>query len=740
MRVNRALLACSLAVAALVAWVSFAWSGQPGRSLPRTGYDQWSAYGGGNRQIRYSRLDQINRRNLHRLQIAWTYDTGDAFPGSEMQCNPLVVGALLYATSPRGRVFALHAATGRGIWSFRPALPGEPSHGGVRNRGLMYWSRDGQARIYFSYRHLLYALDAATGRLCLDFGSRGAIDLRRHLGRPPDSVTVSLNTPGVVYRDLLILGSTVGESLPSAPGDIRAYDARSGKLRWSFRTIPRPGEPGHDTWPAQAWKTAGGANSWAGMSLDEQRGLVYVPTGSAAFDFFGGNRPGHNLFANSLLCLKAETGERVWHFQAVRHDVWDRDLPAPPSLVTVFREGRPVEAVAQITKSGHVFTFDRETGRPLFPLREFRVPASGVPGERLAATQVLPLKPPPFARQRLTEDLLTDRTPEAHREVLKRFRKLRNGPQFTPPSKEGTLIFPGFDGGGQWGGAAFDPESGRLFVNSSEMAWVLRLVEKKAAEGPVTAQRLYQWNCSGCHRQDRTGTPPEFPSLVDLEQRRPEGMVRRTLRQGRGRMPGFAHLGDRALEAILGFVLYGRDTPVPASQAGAPLYHLPYGHDGYNRFLDPEGYPAVKPPWGTLNAIDLDKGEIVWQVPLGEIPELAAKGMERTGSENYGGPIVTAGGLVFIGAGNFDRKFRAFDKTNGRLLWEALLPASGNATPATYEVAGRQYVVIAAGGGKSGAPSGGSYVAFALPETIEGYPQRPKKEIHEGPRRTTKGH
>ena len=714
---KRALLACFLAFAASVAWVPIAGSGPSGRGLPRAGYDRWSAYGGGNRQLRYSRLAQINRNNLHRLRVAWTYDTGDAFPGSEMQCNPLVVGQRLYAASPRGRVFALDAATGREIWSFQPSLPGRPPRDRVRIRGLMYWNGDGQARIYVSFRHRFHALDADTGKPCLDFGDRGAIDLRRHLGRPPDSLTVSMTTPGVVYRDLLILGSTVGESLPSAPGHIRAYDARSGKLRWRFRTLPRPGEAGHRTWPAEAWKTAGGANSWAGMSLDEQRGLVYVPTGSAAFDFFGGNRPGHNLFANSLLCLKAGTGERVWHFQVVRHDVWDRDLPAPPNLVTVSRKGKLVDAVAQITKSGHVFTFDRETGRPLFPLGKVKVPVAGVPGERLAATQVLPSKPPPFARQRLTEDLLTDRTPEARRAVLKRFRKLRSGPQFTPPSLEGTVLFPGFDGGGQWGGAAFDPESGWLFVNSSEMAWILRLVERKRAAGPYTARQLYQWNCSGCHRQDRGGAPPEFPSLVDLHQRRTEEMVRRTLHRGGGRMPGFAHLGKEALESILGFVLYGRDTSVPADRAGSPLYHLPYGHDGYNRFLDPEGYPAVKPPWGTLNAIDLDQGEIAWRVPLGEFPELAAKGMAGTGSENYGGPIVTAGGLVFIGASNFDRKFRAFDKTDGRLLWEWLLPASGNATPATYEVAGRQFVVIAAGGGKSGAPSGGSYVAFALPGT-----------------------
>ncbi len=716
---NCARLACFVAVAASVAWAPLAWSEPSGRGQPKRGYDRWSAYGGGNRQIRYSRLAQINRNNLHRLRVAWTYETGDAFPGSEMQCNPLVVGERLYATSPRGRVFALHAATGREIWSFRPSLPGGPPRDRVRIRGLMYWSGDGQDRVYFSFWHRFYALDAATGKPCLDFGNRGAIDLRRHLGRPPDSVTVSLTTPGVVYRDLLILGSTVGESLPSAPGDIRAFDARSGKLRWVFRTIPRPGEPGHRTWPGEAWKTAGGANSWAGMSLDEKRGLVYVPTGSAAFDFFGGNRPGDNLFANSLLCLKAGTGERVWHFQVVRHDVWDRDLPAPPNLVTVLRKGSLVDAVAQITKSGHVFTFDRETGRPLFPLREVEVPDAGVPGERLAAAQVLPAEPPPFARQRLTEDLLTDRTPEARREVLKRFRKLRNGPQYTPPSLEGTVLFPGFDGGGQWGGAAFDPESGRLYVNSSEMAWVLRVVERETPAGPFTARQLYRWNCSGCHRQDRSGSPPEFPSLVGLEQRRPEETVRRTLRRGGGRMPGFAHLGEEVLEAILGFVLYGRDTSVPAARAGRPLYHLPYGHDGYNRFLDPEGYPAIKPPWGTLNAIDLDQGDIAWQVPLGEFPELAAKGMARTGSENYGGPIVTAGGLVFIGASNFDRKFRAFDKTDGRLLWEALLPASGNATPATYEAAGRQFVVIAAGGGKSGAPSGGSYVAFALPEATE---------------------
>jgi len=686
----------------------------PDRRVSERSYREWKVYGGGPEGLRYSSLDEINRRNVARLEKAWTFDTGDAFPNSEMQCNPIVVDGVLYATTPKLRVIALDAATGALRWAFEPPDRGRPL-GKARNRGVTYWEGAEEKRIYFVARQYLYALDARTGALAAGFGQAGRIDLREGLGRDPATLNVSATTPGAVYRDLLILGSITSESLPAAPGDIRAFDLRTGRLRWSFHTIPHPGEAGYDTWPGDAWKYIGGANCWSGLTVDERRGLVFAGTGSAAFDFYGANRLGDNLFANSLLALRADTGERVWHFQFVKHDVWDRDLPAPPCLVTVRRSGKSVDGVAQLTKSGHVFVFDRENGKPLFPVEYRRVAASDVPGEALAETQPFPVRPPAFARQTLTEETLTRRTAAAHDAVLARFRALRGGAPFVPPSFQGTIVFPGFDGGAEWGGPAFDPATGLLYVNSNEMAWVLRLVDRPKPRSRTTGKELYLRYCSACHRADRAGSPPEFPALVGIGERASIADIARMTREGSGRMSGFSsEIEPDAVRAIAEYLVSGAETEVLARTAPSPI-DLPYHHDGYNKFLDPDGYPATSPPWGTLNAIDLDEGKIAWTIPFGEFPELAAKGMGGTGTENYGGPLVTAGGLVFIGATNHDRKFHAYDKATGKLLWETLLPAAGNATPATYKVGGRQYVVIGAGGGKSGAPSGGSYVAFALP-------------------------
>jgi len=628
-----------------------------------------------------------------------------------MQCNPIVVDGVLYATTPRLRVIALDAATGRMLWDF-DARRGQQVRGKQRNRGLAYWSEGDERRLFVGIDQHLYAIDARTGKPAEGFGDQGRIDLHDDLGRDTKGLTVRLNTPGVVYKDLLIVGSVLSEDLPAAPGHIRAFDVRTGKLRWIFHTIPEPGEFGYETWPKDAWREAGGANNWSGMALDIKRGIVFAPTGSAAFDFYGANRAGDNLFANSMLALKADTGARLWHFQFVRHDVWDRDVPAPPTLVQVKRDGKLIDAVAQITKSGHVWVFDRESGKPLFPYHEVDAPPSEVDGEVLSTKQVLPIKPEPFARQQLTEEILTQRTPEAHAAALERFRRIRSGPQFTPPSFQGSVVFPGFDGGGEWGGAAWDPQTGILYVNSNEMAWILRIVPRGQGRGDTTAGALYMRHCSGCHRPDMRGTPPEFPSLVDVKQRRTPAQIREVILKGAGRMAGYAHLGDVQVDAIFKFITTGEDGRVRTSTASAkPL--LKYNSDGYNKFLDPDGYPAVSPPWGTLNAINLHTGNYIWKIPFGGYPELAAKGLRNTGTENYGGPVVTAGGLLFIGATNHDRKFRAYDKSNGKLLWETELPAAGNATPAVFEAKGKQIVVIAAGGGKV-KHSGGSYLAFAL--------------------------
>jgi quinoprotein glucose dehydrogenase len=671
----------------------------------------WPHYAGGPSSARYSPLTQITPANVASLKVAWTYDTRDAFEGSEMQCQPVVAHGVLYATSPKLRVFALDAATGREQWSFNP-MEGETTPSRTRIRGLMYWERGGERRIYFGARHWLYALDARTGKPVASFGEGGRVDLRKGFAeRDYREVSIGVNTPGVFFGDLLILGSVVPEGLPSAPGDIRAFDVHTGAQKWAFHTIPHPGEPGYETWPPDAWKFTGGANAWSGLSLDVQRGYVYAATGSAAYDFYGANRHGDNLYANTILCLKAGTGERVWHFQGVKHDVWDRDFPAAPALITIERDGRRRDVVAQIGKNGRTYVLDRDTGEPVFPMETVKVPASDVPGERLAETQVLPTLPPPFTRQKFTEDLITTRTPAAHDAVKKEWLKLRKAGEFDPPSTQGTILFPGMDGGGEWGGVAFDPASGLMYVNANEMAWRVRLSGRKLPDGkPATGQELYQTYCAACHRADLKGNPPEFPSLVGIGDRRTLDEINAVIRNGAGRMPGNQAMHASVRRAIVRYMLSGTSVTVDAAQPTP--YDVGYSLDGEIRFTDPDGFPAITPPWGTLTAIDMNKAAIAWQVPLGEMP---GSGLADTGSENYGGPVVTASGLLFIAATVYDDKFRAFDAKTGKVLWETTLPAAGNATPAVYEAGGRQYVVIAAGGGKWGAKSGGSYVAFALP-------------------------
>lgn len=686
---------------------------------PDTTTTSWTIYRGGPESTAYSDLNQITTRNVGRLKVAWTYHTGDAREGnrSAIQCNPIVADGRMYITSPQLKLIALNPATGKELWRFDP-FSGTSATG--VNRGVTYWESGSDKRIFFSAGPFLYALRADTGQPITTFGSLGKIDLREDLGRDPGKLSVWATTPGIIYNDLLIQGTALGEGYDAAPGFVRAYDTRTGKRVWTFHTIPQPGEYGYETWSKDAYQEVGGANSWAGMSLDTQRGIVFVPTGSPAFDFYGGNRKGENLFGNCLIALNAQTGERIWHYQLVHHDLWDYDLPAPPTLITLRQNGKTVDAVAQVTKMGMVFVFERETGRPVFPIEERPVPTSALLGEATWPTQPFPVRPAPFVRQEFTEESITNISPASHNYIKNYIQGATLGSIYTPPGTNGVVQFPGTRGGAEWGGPSFDPKTGILYVNANEIPLLLKmkLVPASPKEGSSLAAqgaKLYTLNnCGMCHGADRAGNDV-YPSLQNVGKRRTETELLAVLARGKGQMPAYPAITGKDREALLAFLLDKTGSEAP-TRSGSDTASPRYVHNGWNILYDQEGYPGVKPPWGTLNAIDLNKGEILWQVPLGEYKELTARGIPPTGTHNLGGSVVTAGGLVFIGATK-DEKFRAFDKKTGRIVWEYQLPAGGYATPATYSVNGKQYVVIAAGGGgKVGSPSADAYVAFRLKE------------------------
>ena len=584
----------------------------------------WPVYRGDPKGNQYSPLAQIHAANVHRLERAWLYRTGDANQRSTMHVNPIVVNGVMYVTTPSLKAVALDAKTGKEIWTFDPARHNNGTVVRLRNRGLVHWKGAEGERIFHFVRDRVYAVDAKSGAHIPSFGKRGFIDLRQDLGVDPASAVIEMTSPGAVFKNFLIVASRVNESYDASPGHIRAYDTVSGALKWIFHTIPLAGQVGHDSWKWVQGENYGGANAWGGVTIDERRGWVFAATGSATEDFYGGFRKGDNLFANSVLALDATTGERKWHYQTVRHDIWDYDNPPAPILVTIGSGPTAKDAVVQLTKMGYTFVLDRDTGKPLFPVAEVAVPRSTMPGEETAATQLVPLKPQALVRQTLTEADLTNITPESRAQALRDFRRYLSGPIYTPPSLQGTLTTPGHLGGSEWHGASFDPVLNMLYVNVNEAPTINKL---------------------------------------------------------------------RAV----------KDRPDH------------YTIDGYPLFLDPHGVPAIAPPWGTLNAIDLVKGEIAWKVPLGEYPQLVAKGIRHTGSLNFGGAVATAGGVIFVAA-TADEKIRAFEKSSGRVLWEHQLPAGGYATPSLYMIDGRQYVVIAAGGsGKNATKSGDAIIAFALP-------------------------
>lgn len=695
-------------------------------------FEKWEIYGGGNSRVQYSSLNQVDTANVQKLKVAWVYHTNDSSPGSQMQVNSIIVDDVLYGVSPQLKLFALDAITGKQKWVFDPVARKQNSSEGDGVsinvcRGVAYYRQsNGDGRVFYTVGSSLICIDATTGMPIKSFGTDGHIDLHDGLGRQVEKQYVTSTTPGIIYKDLIIMGTRVAEEAGGAPGHIRAYNVHTGQIKWIFYTIPKPGQPGYESWDdKEAYKYAGGANAWAGFSLDVEKGIVFAPIGSATYDFYGGRRKGNNLFANCVLAIDAATGKRIWHYQTVHHDVWDRDLPTAPVLVNVTKDGKNIEAVVQVTKTGFIFLLDRMTGMPIYPIKETQVPAkSNLSGEQLSPTQPIPTFFEPFAKQTFTEkDLNTNVSKESYIEIKKKFNELLSGDLYNPPSYKGTLLFPGTLGGAEWGGPSVDPETDILYVNSNEIANIITMVPVeriKVSEKQtklLAGRQLYNENCMGCHAKDLKGGN-NYPTLINVGKRLNEGDFLHLLNSGRRMMPAFKQLSQIDKDAIASFVLDLKSKQNDAYVSKeAPLEEytkMPFAATGYNRFYTPEGYPANMPPWGTLTAISLNTGKIIWKNTLGDFPELKAKGI-HSGTLNFGGPVTTAGGLLFIAATK-DSKFRAYNKRSGKLLWETDLPAAGLATPSIYKANGKQYIVIACGGGgKGGATSGDSYVAFTIP-------------------------
>ena len=687
-------------------------------------YNDWAIYRGDKKANQYSELTQINAGNVHALEVAWEYHHGDP-NGPSMYSNPIIVDGIMYFTTPKVNAVALNAMTGEELWVFESSKhnPNSREFRG-RNRGVAYWedADGGNQRIFNFVKNRVYGIDAKTGALIKSFGDGGFIDLRYNLPVDPLKASIEVTTPGIVYKNFLIVGSRVPEGNFSTPGDIRAYDAKTGEFKWIFHTIPQKGEFGFDTWEWREDEIYGGANPWGGFSLDEERGWVFCATGSAAGDFiYGGTRKGQNLFSSTVLALDATTGERQWHYQTVHHDIFDYDNPPAPILATIQSEGKSRDVAVQLTKMGLTFVLDRDTGEPVFPVEERPVPASKVPGEEAWPTQPFPLKPPPLVRLSIYEADLTNITPESHASALEQFRRYETGFLYTPASMRGTITMPGHQGGVEWGGGAFDPSTSVLYVNANEAPTINTLKPLGGSDTPAATPiqrgaRIYNTTCIFCHGFNKLGNPPLYPPLASLTKTREE--IREILLAGRGIMPAFTQFSSDQLDEVIAY-LKNEDEEAESIGGIEPddSVNSTLRYAQISPFLvDPYGVPAIAPPWGTLNAVDLAKGEILWKVPLGEYPQLVAKGIRNTGAKNFGGPVLTAGGVIFIAA-TPDEKIRAFDKYSGTILWEHKLPAGGYATPSVYMIKGKQYVVIAAGGGgKLGTKHGDSIIAFALPD------------------------
>ncbi len=679
----------------------------------------WGIYRGDQRSNQYSSLDQINASNVANLEVAWTYRTGDATRNSSIQSNPIVIDGVLYFMSPAGVLIALDAATGALVWKRDPRTPEQKAGDySVISRGATYWSDGERRRIFFCTDSYLRAVDPDTGDLITSFGDNGRIDFRNDLGVDPETVDTTMTTPAAVFENYLILGTRVGEGFGSSPGHIRAYDAVTGEFRWIFHTIPQEGEFGYETWGWVEGESYGGANPWGGITVDEKRGWVFAATGSPTYDFYGANRKGQNLFGNCVLALNARTGKRIWHFQTVHHDLWDMDNPPAPMLVTITVDGVRREAVVQMTKMGYMFVLDRDTGEPIFEVEERPVPQTDLPGEETWPTQPFPVKPPPLVRQGFTEADLTTRSPEAAAKAAALFAEYGPSVMFTPPSTRGHVLFPGMSGGMEYHAGSFEEESGILYLNVNESSNLMKmfptvlLKDDSSLSDYDKGKLLYQLNCSSCHGLELKGVPLAIPALADNP--KPDHELVRTIRQGRGAMQPYQSFSNAQIDQLMSYIRKPDGAPLDLTGKETDTVYL---MGGYKRLIDETGMPLFSPPYGNLVAVDLNEGTIKWKRPLGEYPLFVEQGLRNTGTRNFGGSVATAGGVVFVGA-TADEKFRAFDSETGEQLWEFQLPYGGYATPSVYEIDGRQYVVICAGGGQKVAPtaSGDAVYAFALPE------------------------
>ena len=674
-------------------------------------FTDWAGYHGGNDRNHFSSLTQITPINVKNLKLVWSYASDGADTvnqTTQMQCNPIIIQGVMYGVSAGSQAFAIDAKSGREIWktNIREKTPN------MTSRGVAFYSSPGhRSKIFFGYGSYLFALDAKSGKPDENFGEKGKINLLEGIKRPGADEYTVLNTPISIYKNTLIVGTRVSESAPALLGDIRAFDAISGQLIWTFHTIPKPGEFGYKTWEKANYKHVGGANNWMGMAIDSKRGIVFVPTGSAAFDFYGGNRKGDNLFANCLLALDIRTGKRLWHFQTVHHDIWDRDIPAPPNLFTITQKGKKRDVVSVLSKQGFIFVFDRVTGKPIFPIEERVFPASDVIGEKTSKSQPIPLWPLPFTKQSFTEKDVNEWASNKE-EIIAELRKSQTGQPFIPLSlTKKTVFFPGTDGGAQWGGAAVD-ENSVMYIPAKQNPVYSSLVpvEKTMTN---SGKSIYVQHCQSCHGVNREGNEDgTIPALRDVHKKYSELLLNQILVKGRGRMPAFNFLSAAEKKAVLAYV-QGLNLAVEGPVNNSNIDFSPFTSTGYTRWYDSKGYPVSRPPWGTLTAIEMNTGKHLWQVPLGEYPELTAKGIPPTGTDLYGGPAVTAGGILFIAATK-DEMFRAFDRQTGKILWQYKLPAAGYSSPSIYSIDGVQYVVIACGGGKLKTKSGDRYLAFAL--------------------------